>query len=68
MSDKLIVKYLEKSDINRFSEKTSCYLLMQDLMLLAKYCIAEFCIEDKARIPSCIDSFNNSVGIQKIYD
>jgi len=69
LSDKLIAKRLEKGGVNSFTEETSGYLLVQEFMLLANRCVAEFCIKNKIAIPFRIHKFpDDSTDIQKIYN
>jgi len=69
LSDKLLAKRLEKGGVNSFTEETSGYLLVQEFMLLANGCVAEFCIKNNIAIPFRVHKFpDDSTDIQKIYN
>ena len=69
LSDKLIAKRLSEGGVNSFNEEALGYLLVQEFMLLANRCVAEFCLQNNIPIPFRVHQFpDNSMDIKNIYN
>ena len=68
MSDQLIKHRLEKGGINDFIEENAGYQLVQEFMLLANRCVADFCIQKNILIPFRVHAFpDGAMDIKALY-
>ena len=69
MSDKLLSQRLDKGGVNDLAEEIAGYQLVQEFMLLANRCVADFCIQKNIAIPYRVHKFaDDSLDIQAMYN
>ncbi|MDA0911754.1 MAG: RNB domain-containing ribonuclease [Proteobacteria bacterium] len=69
ISEKLMQNRMKDGGVNEIAEESVGYQLVQEFMLLANRCVADFCLQKQIPIPYRVHKFSDeSVNIKELYN